>query len=408
MRVLFADKLPDRARVRLASKGFEVRSEPKLDGDALVERLREWDPEVLVVRGTKVTAERAQAGRKLSLVVRAGAGVNTIDVPACSGRGIFVTNCPGKNAVAVAELTMGLILALDRRIPDGVTDLRAGRWAKGKYSAASGLKGRTLGVIGLGDIGRAVARRARAFGMPVVGWSRSLTEESAAEADVRRAGSPEDVARAADVVSVHLALTRETHGLVGESVFAAMKHGALFVNTSRAEVVDEVALLRALDEKGIRAGLDVFAGEPTGNEGPFESPVARHPSVYGTHHIGASTDEAQEAVGDEVCRIVLAFRDEGKVLNGVNSLVRSAATHRVTVRHLDQVGVLASVLGVLREEAINVQEMENVIFPGGAAIARIQVSSAPDDGAIGRLSAAAPRVGRLGRPGVIAGRLTRR
>jgi D-3-phosphoglycerate dehydrogenase len=306
-------------------------------------------------------------------------------VPACSGRGIFVTNCPGKNAVAVAELTMGLILALDRRIPDGVADLRAGRWAKGRYSAASGLKGRTLGIIGLGDIGKAVARRAAAFKMEVVAWSRSLTEEAAAEAGVRRVSTPEDVARAADVLSIHLALTRETNGLVGESVFSALKHGALFVNTSRAEVVDESALLRALDTKAIRAGLDVFAGEPSGNEGEFDSALAKHPSVYGTHHIGASTEEAQEAVGDEACRIIEAFRDQGRVLNGVNSLVRSAATHRVTVRHLDQVGVLASVLGVLREASINVQEMENVIFPGGAAIARIQVSSGPGDVAIERL-----------------------
>jgi D-3-phosphoglycerate dehydrogenase len=387
MRVLFADKLPDRARVRLASGGFEVRTEPKLDAETLRDRLGEWDPDVLVVRSTKVTAAHASAGRKLSLVVRAGAGVNTIDVAACSSRGIFVSNTPGKNAVAVAELTMGLLIALDRRIPDGVADLRAGRWAKGKYSAASGLKGRTLGIMGLGDIGLAVARRARAFGMPVVGWSRSFTDEKAAELEIARARSLEDLASRSDVVSVHLALTKETHGLVGESVFAAMKHGSLFLNTSRAEVVDERALLHALDTKGIRAGLDVFQGEPPGNEAEFDSVTAKHPSVYGTHHIGASTDEAQEAVGDEVCRIIETFRAEGRVLNGVNSLVRSAATHRVTVRHRDEVGVLAAVLGVLREGNINVQEMENVVFPGGAAIARIQIATPPEASEVARLEA---------------------
>jgi D-3-phosphoglycerate dehydrogenase len=387
MRVLFADKLPDRARVRLASGGFEVRTEPKLDAEALRDRLAEWDPDVLVVRSTRVTAAHATAGRKLSLVVRAGAGVNTIDVAACSSRGIFVSNTPGKNAVAVAELTLGLLLALDRRIPDGVADLRAGRWAKGRYSAASGLKGRTLGIIGLGDIGLAVARRARAFGMKVVGWSRSFTEQKAAELEIERARSLEDLAARSDVVSVHLALTKETHGLVGESVFGTMKHGSLFLNTSRAEVVDDRALLHALDTKGIRAGLDVFPDEPTGNEGDFDSVLAKHPSVYGTHHIGASTDEAQEAVGDEVCRIIETFRGEGRVLGGVNSLVRSAATHRVTVRHRDEVGVLAAVLGVLREGNINVQEMENVVFPGGAAIARIQVSTPPEAAEVSRLEA---------------------
>lgn len=386
MRVLFADKLPDRARVRLASQGFEVVSEPKLDRAALVAKLEEWDPDVLVVRSTKVAEEHAAAGRKLSLVVRAGAGVNTIDVDACSARGIFVTNCPGKNAVAVAELTLGLLLALDRRIPDGVADLRGSTWAKGRYSAASGVNGRSLTLLGFGDIGKAVASRALGFGMKVTVWSRSLTDAVADAHGVARAATPEAAAANADVVSVHLALTSQTRGLVGESVFDAMRHGALFLNTSRAEVVDSEALLRALDAKGLRAGLDVFPDEPAA-DGPFVHPLAQHPSVYGTHHIGASTDEAQEAVGDEVCRIVEAFRDEGRIVNGVNSLVRSTATHRVTVRHLDRVGVLASVLGVLREDAINVQEMENVIFPGGAAIARIRVSSAPGTAAVQRLNA---------------------
>lgn len=387
MRVLFADRLPDRARVRLASQGFEVRAEPKLDGDDLGGRLAEWQPEVLVVRSTKVTAAHLDVAEKLALVVRAGAGVNTIDVAACSAKGVFVTNCPGKNAVAVAELTLGLVLALDRSIPDAVADLRAGRWAKKKFGNGRGLKGRTLALVGFGDIGRAVARRARAFGMHVVAWSRSLTDEIAAEHGVERVATPEAAATRADVLSVHLALTPQTRGLVGESVFGAMRHGASFVNTSRAEIVDEAALLAALDGKGIRAGLDVFSGEPSAGEAPFDHPLAKHPSVYGTHHVGASTDEAQEAVADEACRIVETFRDRGQVLNCVNTLVRSAATHRVTVRHLDRVGVLASVLSVLREAGINVQEMENVIFPGGAAIARIQVSSGPDEQAVQRLMA---------------------
>lgn len=387
MRILVADSLPAPTLERLRADGFEVHSEPKLDGAALTARIGELAPEVLVVRGTKVTAEHAQASRHLSLVIRAGAGVNTIDVDACSALGVFVTNCPGKNAVAVAELTFGLLLALDRHIPDAVSDLRAGKWAKAKYSAARGLLGRTLGVIGVGEIGKEVIVRARGFGMPVVAWSRSLIDAKAAELGVARAASPAEVARQADVVSVHLALSKDTRGLVGSEVFAAMKDGALFLNTARAEVVDEAALLAALDAGRIRAGLDVYAGEPTGGDGAIDHPLARHPRVVGTHHIGASTDQAQEAVGDEVCRIVEAFRGRGQVLNGVNSLVRSAATHRVTVRHQDRVGVLASVLGLLREADLNVQEMENIIFPGGAAIARIQVASAPSAATVDRLGA---------------------
>jgi len=388
MRVLFADKLPDRARTRLAAAGFEVRVDAALSGSALTERLAEWDPEVLVVRSTRVTAADASAGRRLALVVRGGAGVNTIDIDACSARGIYVANTPGKNAVAVAELAMGLILALDRHVPDGVADLRDARWNKARFSKASGLKGRVLGVLGIGAIGREVISRAQAFGMDVVGWSRSLTPNAASSLGIRPMADPEEVARQSDVVSVHLALTPQTRGLIGSSVLDAMRPGALFINTSRADVVDETALLRALDHGGIRAGLDVFSGEPSAKEGAFDHPLARHPAVYGSHHIGASTMQAQEAVGDEVCRVIEVFRDGGEVSNGVNEVVRSAATHRLTVRHLDQVGVLAAVLDGLSRAGINVQEMGNVVFPGGAAVARIEVSSAPEEAVLSSLRAA--------------------
>ncbi len=387
MRVLFADKLPDQARTRLAAAGFEVLAEAALGGDALTSRLAELTPDVLVVRSTKVTADHVAASRSLSLVVRAGAGVNSIDLEACSGAGVFVANCPGKNAVAVAELTFALLLAIDRHVVDGAVDLRAGRWNKAAYSKAEGLKGRTLGLLGFGGIGRAVARRARAFGMPVIVWSRSLSDEEAAQAGVQRAASPEDVARQCDVLSVHLALTPETRGLVGESVFTALRYGSVVLNTSRAAVIDEEALLSALENRDLRAGLDVFSGEPSAKAGAFEHPLGAHPSVVGSHHIGASTTQAQQAVGDEVCRIVEDFRDQGQVGNCVNMQLRSSADQRVVVRHRDRVGVLAGILALLREDAINVQEMENLVFPGGAAIARIQVTGSPSPDLCARLAA---------------------
>ena len=388
MRVLIADKLPDLTRTHLAASGFEVRAEPALNGDVLQQRLQEFEPDVLVVRSTRVQEAHALASTNLSLVIRAGAGINTIDVEACSKRGIFVANCPGKNAVAVAELTMGLLLALDRFIPDNVADIRAGSWNKAAYSKAQGLKGRTLGIIGLGAIGRAVTRRAQAFGMNVVGWSRSLTPASAEAIGVTYAETPEQVARDADAVSVHLALSPETRDLVGDAVFDAMKHGGLFLNTSRAEVVNEASLTRAIEEKGIRAGLDVLRGEPAAKTGPFDHALAKHPSVYVTHHIGASTLEAQEAVGSEVCRIIEGFRNNGHVLNAVNVMKQTAASHRLVVRHLDQVGVLAHLLEGLSKAGINVQEMENLVFPSGAAIARIQVSSEPGHELVERLQSA--------------------
>jgi D-3-phosphoglycerate dehydrogenase len=173
MRILLADKLPDHARVRLASGGHEVRAAPSLSGDTLKDALQDFDPDVLVVRSTKVTAEHLTAAHALSLVIRAGAGVNTIDVTVASAQGVYVANCPGKNAVAVAELTFGLILAVDRNIADGVIDLRAGQWNKGKHGKSMGLRGRTLGILGTGMIGAEVARLGNAFGMEVLAWSEA-------------------------------------------------------------------------------------------------------------------------------------------------------------------------------------------------------------------------------------------
>lgn len=386
MRVLFADKLADKARTRLAGNGFEVIVEPGLEGESLREALGRVDPTVLVVRGTKVKPEHVEAGRSLSLVIRAGAGVNTIALDACSQAGVFVANCPGKNAVAVAELTIGLMIALDRHIADNVVDLRQGRWNKGLYSKARGLAGRTLGVIGTGQIGCEVIARAKAFGMPVVAWSRSLTDEAAEALGVRRFDTPEEVARRADVLSIHVALTPATRGLVGASIFEALRPGAIFLNTSRAEVVDEQALLAALDEKNLLAGLDVYSEEPSGKAGDFDHPLAKHPRVYGTHHIGASTDQAQEAVGDEVCRIIETFRATGRAPNVVNLADRTRADHVLVVRHRDRVGVLASVLDALREESINVEEMENTIFDGAeAAVARLHVAGAPSPALVDRI-----------------------
>lgn len=387
MRVLFADKLVDRARVRLASQGFEVRADAGLSGDALVAAVRDWQPEVLVVRSTKVGEPVLDAG-SLSLVVRAGAGVNTIDVAAASLRGIFVTNCPGKNADAVAELAIGLMVAVDRQIADNVAEMRAGRWAKGRFSKAHGLRGRTLGILGMGQIGEETAKRAKAFGMPVIAWSRSLTDERAEALGVRRFDAPEDVAQRADVLSVHLAATQQTRGLIGTSVFDAMKHGAIFLNTSRSEVVDEAALIRALDTKGIRAGLDVFSEEPSGNDGAFVHPLAAHPGVTGTHHIGASTNQAQEAVADEACRIIEVFRATGRAPNCVNLAERGSSTHALVVRHRDRVGVLAGVLAAIRGANRNVGAMENMLFVGGgAASARIGLDGRPDDAALAAIAA---------------------
>ncbi len=387
MRVLVADKFEDVGLGGLRSLGCEVFYEPKLEGESLGWRLRDSGAEVLVVRSTRVTAAEMDQGKNLSLIVRAGAGVNTIDVAAASSRAISVSNCPGKNAVAVAELAWGLVLALDRRIPDQTADLRAGLWNKTEYGKARGLAGRTLGIAGFGAIGREVASRGVAFGMRVVAWSPSLTAERAAEAGVERVGSLAELAARSDVVSVHLALTKESRGLLGAAFFDAMRPGALFVNTSRGETVNAAALKAAIETKGIRVGLDVFDREPSAGTGAFEDEVGRMPGVVGTHHVGASTEQAQNAIAGEVVRIVASFKSTGEVPNAMNLCERSPARWLLTVRHRDRVGVLAHVFGTLREAGINVQKTENVVFDGAeAASARIQLDTEPTRGVVTRIA----------------------
>ncbi len=385
MLVLIADKFEQSGRDGLRAIGCEVSYQPDLKDELLVEAIRKEKPDALVVRSTRVTEAMLKAG-PLKLVVRAGAGYNTIDVAAASKRGIYVSNCPGKNSIAVAELAFALILALDRRIADNVSALRAGRWNKKEFAKARGLCGRTLGLIGVGRIGQEMIPRAKAFGMPVVAWSRSLTPERAAALGVERKDSTLDVARAADIVSVHLALKPETKELIGAAFFNAMREGAYFINTSRGEVVDQAALIEAMRRRGIRAGLDVYAAEPTSGAGEFADVIAREQNLYGTHHIGASTDQAQEAIAAETVRIIQSFKETGKVPNAVNLAQHTPATHRLVVRHRDRPGVLAQVLDAIKAEQINVQEMENIVFEGAeAAVARINLDQAPSRATLNQL-----------------------
>lgn len=392
MRVLVADKFEQSGRDGLQALGCEVSYYPDAKDESLIEAITKESPDVLVVRGTKVT-EPMLAASQIKLVVRAGAGYNTIDVAAASRRGIYVSNCPGKNSIAVAELAFGLILALDRRIADNVITLRRGEWNKKEFSKARGLFGRTLGLVGVGKIGQEMIPRARAFGMPVVAWSRSLSPERAIAMGVEYKGTPEDVARSADVVSVHVALNPDTRGFLDARFFDNMRSGAYFINTARGEVVDQAALIVAMNNRGVRAGLDVYAAEPTSGTGEFSDEIRSEPSLYGTHHIGASTDQAQEAIAAETVRIVREFKETGKVPNVVNLARQTPATHRLVVRHLDRPGVLATVLEAIKSEQINVQEMENIVFEGAqAAVARINLDNAPSRELLDKLQSVNPDI----------------
>jgi D-3-phosphoglycerate dehydrogenase len=374
MRVLFADAVSPSAVEALTEAGHECVSEPALGENDLPDRIAGF--EVLVVRSTKVSAATIEAADALELIVRAGAGTNTIDVEAASAAGIYVTNVPGRNAIAVAELTMGLLLAIDRRIADNVADLRSGSWNKKEYSKADGLYGRTFGIVGLGEIGFAVAERAAAFGLHVLAIEKDRDEASQERIDaigIELVDSLETLVERSDVVSIHVPATPETVGSFDARILGLLRDGAILLNTSRGDVVDEAALLDAIETRGIRAGLDVYPDEPGSGATEWSSKLAQHPNVVGTHHIGASTAQAQEAVADGVVRIVESYV-RGEIVDCVNLAPSRLGTNTLHVRHLDRVGVLAAVFDLLRRSDLNVEQMENRVFEGrNAAVATIDV-----------------------------------
>jgi D-3-phosphoglycerate dehydrogenase / 2-oxoglutarate reductase len=412
MKVLIADKFEQQGLDALRALGLEVAYLPDVKDASLAEALAGTRADILVVRSTKVTDAILEASQ-LSLVVRAGAGYDTIDVKGASRRGIYVSNCPGKNAVAVAELTFGLILSLDRRIPDNVAELREGRWNKKEFAKARGLHGRTLGILGFGSIGQEVARRAQAFGMNLAIWSEIGVQigrdglpadlpqmvrlgpfaDEPAEASVAVYDSPEEVAAHCDILSVHLALNDKTRGLVGAGMFDRMKPGAFFVNTARGEIVDYKALEAAVREKGLRVALDVYAKEPATPAGDFVDALISLPGVYGTHHIGASTEQAQQAIAAETVRIIETYARTGRVPNVVNLSRKTPATHVLVARHQDRPGVLAHVFDRLREAGINVEETENIIFADAeAAVARIGIIGEPPAEVVAAIKTGNPHV----------------
>lgn len=386
MRILVADKFPDEGISRLRDGGHTVDVRPELARETLPDAVAGY--EVLVVRSTEVDDTTIAAAPDLALIVRAGAGTNTIDKKAAAARAIHVSNVPGRNAVAVAELTLGLMLAIDRRIADNVRDLRAGAWDKTTYSQGRGLMGRNLGIVGLGSIGLAVASRASAFGLHLHGIAkprRPEVDERLDELEFTMHDSVGDLAGAVDILSLHVPATAETHRLVDRDLLERLEPGTVIINTSRADVVDEAALLEVIDKKDLWLGADVFDDEPAAGQGEITSALAGHPRVYGTHHIGASTEQAQAAVALGTLEVIEAFA-AGTVINCVNLQPRVPDTTSITVRHRDVVGVLAGVLTLIRDAGINVEHMNNLVFDGAtAATATLDLKGVVTESLIDRL-----------------------
>jgi len=312
MKVLIADKFPENHIQTLKENGIDVVYEAKARENDLANFVK--DAEFIVVRSTVVNQAAIDAGSNLKIVIRAGSGYNNIDVKAASAKGVAVANTPGKNSIAVAELAMGLIVSLDRRIPDNVKDFNCSVWNKAKYSKAEGIFGKTLGIIGVGNIGKEIAKRAQAFGMKVIGYDVIKTEGIGIE----YSDNVEKLIAASDVITLHVPANPQTKGMFDEKLLGLMKKGAMLINTSRADVIDEDALIKAVKENGILAAVDVFKGEPEGKDGAVTSKLQNIDGIYVTHHIGASTEQAQDAVAEETVKIILEFKNTGKVLNKVN------------------------------------------------------------------------------------------
>lgn len=387
MKVLVADKLGQAAKEKLEALGTQVTIDD-CAGEELKEKVAGKD--ILIVRSTKVTAEIIDAADRLGLIVRAGAGTDTIDCAYAASRGVFVCNVPGKNATAVAELTMALILAIDRQIVSGASELKAGNWDKKRFSKADGIAGKTVGIIGLGSIGLEVARRAKAFDTTVIAErkpNRDLqVERTIRSLGIRLVDGIDALLAKSDIVSVHVPGGEATRNLIDAEFLSKIKPGAILINTSRGSIMHAESLLQALESDSIRVGLDVYPDEPEARQAEFSSPIASHRNVIGSHHIGASTTQASEAILDGVVEVIANYQS-GDLSNCVNLAPTPKTGATIVVRHIDRVGVLASVLDLLAMNNLNVAEMSNRVFAGAnSAVASIDISGLPTPELLGKLS----------------------
>jgi D-3-phosphoglycerate dehydrogenase len=386
MRLLIADPIDPQPLEELRVLGVEIASDPSLTKDTLPSALAGVG--ILVVRGTEVTKQAIEGARELNLIVRAGSGTGNIDVEAASERGIYVANCPGRNAASVAELVMGLTIALDRRILEANADIVAGRWERGKYSGEWGLTGRHIGIAGLGSVGREVLSRARTFGMKPHVFSRSMSAAKAQKLEVAYAPTLERLASMSDVFTVHLPLGQQTTGIISRHVIESLPQGAIVINTARADLFDVPALLDLAPKKGLRVGFDVFPNEPRIASADFQTELAKLPGAICTPRIAGSTKQAHRAIAEDIARVVRCFLTEEDVPNVVNVCAASPARYVVVLRQLDKVGALANTLAVLKRHGINIEEISNTVFDGAkATCTKLRVSGRPSEACLKEITA---------------------
>lgn len=372
-KILIADSLSPKAVEMLKAAGHEVVMNPAITEASLADEIKDYN--VLIVRSKKVNKAAIEAAKGLSLIIRAGAGVNTIDVAAASEKGVFVCNTPGMNNDAVAELAFGHIICCDRCITTNTQHLRNGEWRKKLFLGSEGLRGRTLGLVGRGNIAKSMIRIAKGIDMNVVCWSRRFSPEEAKELGVEYAANLNELAEKSDVVSVHVAFNKtETFHLIGKEFFDHMKKGAIFVNTSRGEIVDTEAMVAAIDEKKLKVGVDVFEGEPAAGIAEFPMKDLANKITSATCHIGASTNQAADKIANETVRVANTFIQTGEALNCVNINAAPKADGVLTVRHN---GVFAKIIEICDKNKATIFSVQNTVLKGDKAQTCVLRMSAP-------------------------------
>jgi D-3-phosphoglycerate dehydrogenase len=370
MTVLITDPVDGQCIEILESEGFSVSYHPGAPAEKVLTLVR--DADALIVRSqTQVTAAVVDAGRNLKVVGRAGAGVDNIDVPAATRRGIIVMNTPGGNTISTAEHTLSMMLALARNIPQADRSVRSGKWERGAFVGTE-LYGKILGIVGLGRVGSEVARRAASFGMAIVAYDPVQSAEAAAKLNARLV-SLADLLRLSDIITVHTPLAPETKGIIGREALSKCKEGVRIINCARGGIVDEAALLEALESgKAAGAALDVFEHEPPGTSGLLE-----HPHVVATPHLGASTEEAQEKVAIQIAHQVADSLKGRGTAGSVNADIISMALKpeiRPFLMIAEKLGRLLSQLkdGKLKSVTVSVtgDTLRDAITALGAAVLR--------------------------------------
>ncbi len=350
IKVFIADDVNEEKLAPLRQAGFTVEKETKLDFDALCEKMKDADG-VIVRSATRITAELMDQAEKLRVIGRAGVGVDNIDVKAATQRGIVVMNAPDGNTITTAEHTIALLVSMARNVPQAHAKLQAGTWDKKSFVGVE-LNGKTLGLIGLGRIGKHVAGIARGFGMNILAFDPFVSKEQAKDLGIE-VGTLDDVFAKADFITIHTPVTDETRGIIGADAFAKMKKGVRVVNCARGGLVDETALLEAIENGTVEnAALDVFSTEPL----PSDSPLLGNPKIITTPHLGASTTEAQEGVALTVAEQMRDYLLTGALRGAVNAPSLAAKELEALQPFID----LAEKLGRFQAQIMNENAISQV------------------------------------------------